>query len=110
MGHRVGQPFRRHGTEVSDVSVLTINGATDAEGYGAERRTWTLPCTDVFGRPYEMRITAYRGANPGLGVQAPTGEFGFVEADRVEDVRFVINEAMRFLGLGGRECIPNSGS
>lgn len=92
------------------MSVLTINGATDAEGYGDNRRTWALPCTDAFGRPYEMRITAYRGDRPGLGMQAPTGEFGFVDADRVEDVQFVINEAMRFLGVGGRGCIPNSGS
>lgn len=92
------------------MSVLTINGATDADGPEGYRRTWALPCTDAFGRPYEMRITAYRGANGGLGVQAPTGEFGFVDANRVEDVAFVINEVMRFLGLGGRGCIPNSGS
>lgn len=92
------------------MSVLTINGTTDAEGFGESRRTWAVACTDVFGRPYEMRITAYRGPGGGLGMQCPTGEFGFVDADHVEDVSWVIHEAMHFLGRGGRGCTPNCGS
>lgn len=89
------------------MSVLTINGATEGTPEDVERRTWALACTDVFGRPYELRITAYRGPTPGIGIQSPTGEYGFVDVNHVRDLSYVLNEAKRFIGLGARTCTRN---
>lgn len=89
------------------MGVLTINGATGAEDTPeVDRRTWALACTDVFGRPYEMVITAYRGSKPGIGIQCPSGEYGFVDVDHVRDLSYVLNEAKRFVGWGVRSCLP----
>lgn len=91
------------------MSVLTINGAAETEGApdGHDCRTWVIACTDAFGRPYDMRITARRGSHPGVGVQSPTGEYGFVDANHVAELAYVLAEARRFLGVGVFTCTPN---
>lgn len=90
------------------MSVLTINGTTNTDGTSGDenseqRRSWALDCTDVFGRPYSLTITAYRSPKPCIDIKAPSGEYAFVEVNRAGDLAFVLTEARRFVhgGQGG---------
>lgn len=84
--------------EVSDVTTSPIDGDSDAHGMpGDLRRAWALDCTDAFGRPYVLMVTAYRAPGAGIGFKAPTGEYAFLDADRIGDLDYVLAEARRFI-------------
>lgn len=92
------------------MSVLTITGVDATDGAPGSnphpnRRTWVMACDDVFGRPAEVTVTAYRRPNPGIGVHVPGGEFGFMFPHQVPDMYRVLAEARAWLGLkGGCQC------
>lgn len=92
----------------------TIKGAVAAGGspeVDVDTWSWRLPCTDAFGRSYELVITAQRGGPAsGIGISSPAGEYGLVEVNRVGDLAWVINRATVFI-LNGRDggdrpCTP----
>lgn len=90
------------------MNALAADGAPGAEGTPGEgrpslRHSWAVSCTDAFGRPYQLSITADRSPlQPGIGIKAPTGEFAYVDVDHTTDLIRALTEASRFLrGLGG---------
>lgn len=90
------------------MSVFQITETTDADDLPSDlRRAWALDCTDAFGRAYVLVITAYRAPGAGVGFKSPTGEFGFVDVDRLKELDYVLAEARRFIygdQGGDRRC------
>lgn len=84
------------------MSALEAGGAPHANGTPDEehalRCTWVVSCTDVIGRPYELKITAYRAPlQPGIGLKAPAGEFAYVDINHTPDFVRALTEAHSFL-------------
>lgn len=72
-----------------------------------DKRVWVVPCTDAFGRSYELAVTAYRGQ--GIGFTTPAGEFGLVDIDVSPALVEAITEAGKFMRgttRGVRRCTP----
>ncbi|MEV0055554.1 hypothetical protein AB0H34_34280 [Saccharopolyspora shandongensis] len=90
------------------MSGSVITGAAGSNNGPQEARdkdkcSWTLPCTNAFGRSYELVITARRGGpSPGIGISSPAGEYAFMEVDRAGDLVWAINRATAFLDRPGR--------
>lgn len=81
----------------------------DEEALDDMRRAWELDCRDAFGRPAVLTVTAYRAPGAGIGVKAPTGEYGYVTVDHLGDLDYVLAEARRFIEQdsgGGWSCTP----